>query len=162
MSVNSNVSIKIFEENLLDYKIISLEGQENSVASIFLDPIIRYTNIHFDISHILTDDEIRLLNLREVNEYTICSDMIGASILLDMMEKVYNKLLLFKGNASEVLEMDIKTIDLLPIDEADKKERKVEEIKSYMLFADTFGKLTGILTVAKAMGLNVQIEITYG
>jgi hypothetical protein len=162
MSINSNVSIKIFEENLLNYKIISLEGQESSVSSIFLDPIIRHTNIHFDISHILTDDEIRLLNIREDNEYTICSDMIRASIMLDMMEKIYNKLLLFKGNASEVLEMDIKTIDLLPIDEADKKERKVEEIKSYMLFADTFGKLTGILTVAKAMGLNVQIEITYG
>jgi hypothetical protein len=100
--------------------------------------------------------------MKDVNDFTNCSDLISASILLEMMQKIYNKLFVFGGIATKILEVDLKDIDSLSIDEKSKKDRRMNEITSYMMFADTFGKLIGILEVAKSLNSNVQIKITYG
>ncbi len=160
--MNSHISIKVFNKDNVSYNEVSINGQDNSIASLFFDPIIRHTNIKFDINEVLNDNEIKIINMKDINEFTISSDLINASILLEMMQKIYDNLFFLGGIVSETLEIDLNDIDSLSVDEKSKKDRKENIIVSYMMFADTFGKFIGILKVAKSLNSSVQIEVAFG
>ena len=159
MGIYTHLSVKIFENNQIDFKEIELNGQDNSVVSLFLDSIIRHTNINFDRFQVLTDEENNLLHIIESEENLIYSAIIDSLLLLKIMDKIYSEILVTKILA---LNDELNTIEEFTTNNDEKAILKSSKIGDYMEFEGTFGMLRGILKVAKEFKLNVQIIIVYG
>lgn len=150
------MKIRIFENDLEDYKEVEVTDVDNSFGNMFWSDEIRYTSIKFDLKTELSEEEFETIRLIESEEEEMMaySDIIEAALAAEIFEKVYRKLYRLKTQA---LIKDLTEIDALAIASEEKDKKKDYKTAEYFGFENSFSLILGILKTAKAFSKKIQL-----